>query len=82
MGIVPETRTAPSTGYRCNIPRSKIEELGLEQPSSGIEFWGGYETEGIDRYFKIVMGPCQGGDLISFYCFMPVRFLAFWLENL
>jgi salicylate hydroxylase len=40
--------------------------------SPAIQFWGGFETSDVNKYNKIVMAPCNGGQIISFYCFFPV----------
>ncbi|RSL55509.1 hypothetical protein CEP53_007054 [Fusarium sp. AF-6] len=33
---------------------------------NAIEYWGGYNT-----HYKIVLSPCNGGRLLSYYCFFP-----------
>lgn len=35
-----------------------------------IQFWGGFTKGDLNRYYKIVMSPCSGGDVVSFYCFV------------
>ncbi len=39
--------------------------------SPAIQFWGGIESADINKYNKIVMAPCNDGQIISFYCFFP-----------
>jgi len=74
MGIIPEKTSAPQTCYRCNVPKARVEELGLAWANDpAIQFWGGFPTEGLSQYYKIVMSPCAGGDILSFYCFMPTE---------
>jgi salicylate hydroxylase len=45
--------------------------MPLPLRSPAIQFWGGFETDDVNKYNKIVMAPCNGGKLISFYCFYP-----------
>jgi salicylate hydroxylase len=74
MGIIPEKTSAPQTCYRCNVSREKVEELGLAWANDpAIQFWGGYPKDELSQYYKIVTSPCAGGDILSFYCFMPTE---------
>jgi len=74
IGVEVNKRSAPQTCYRCNVTRQEAERLGLEWANyPGIQFWGGYPIEGLSQYYKIVMSPCAGGDIISFYLFMPTE---------
>lgn len=43
--------------------------LGLVDYSkdSALEYWGGQEG----KWDKIVLSPCNGGRLLSYYCFFP-----------
>ena len=51
-----------------------VEELGLSWAANpAIQFWGGFPTPDQSQYYKIVMSPCSGGDIVSFYCFMPTE---------
>lgn len=36
---------------------------------SALQFWGGQE----ERWDKIVLSQCQGGKLLSYYCFFSTR---------
>ncbi|KAF9450857.1 FAD/NAD(P)-binding domain-containing protein [Macrolepiota fuliginosa MF-IS2] len=76
IGVVPDMKSAPQTCYRCNVLTSEIKRLGLVdyayQPA--IQFWGGMQSKnGRSKYYKIVMSPCSGGEVVSFYCFMPTE---------
>lgn len=75
IGVIPQMRSANQTCYRCNVRREDIEALGLmpDATDPAIQFWGGYEKGDLNRYYKIVMSPCSGGDIVSFYCFMPTE---------
>ena len=44
-------------------------KLGLVDYSlnSALEYWGGQEG----KWDKIVLSPCNGGKLLSYYCFFP-----------
>jgi salicylate hydroxylase len=35
--------------------------------NSALEYWGGQEG----KWDKIVLSPCNGGKLLSYYCFFP-----------
>ncbi|KAF8884605.1 hypothetical protein BD779DRAFT_766113 [Infundibulicybe gibba] len=76
IGITPQMSSAPQTCFRCNVSTDVVKKLNLvdhaRHPS--IQFWGGFEVPDINKYFKIVMSPCAGGDIVSFYCFMPTEF--------
>jgi salicylate hydroxylase len=51
-----------------NVDTEKAVKLGLVDYSknSALEYWGGYNT-----HYKIVLSPCNGGKLLSYYCFFP-----------
>lgn len=68
LGIKPERRPATCTCLHANVETARAVELGLVDYSqnSAIEYWGGYHT-----HYKIVLSPCNGGRLLSFYCFFP-----------
>lgn len=44
-------------------------KLGLVDYSknAALEYWGGQEG----KWDKIVLSPCNGGKLLSYYCFFP-----------
>lgn len=49
--------------------REDVLRLGLTDYSSNaaLEYWGGQEG----KWDKIVLSPCNGGNLLSYYCFFP-----------
>ncbi|KAF9076582.1 salicylate hydroxylase [Rhodocollybia butyracea] len=74
IGVVPEMKSAPQTCYRVNVKKSTVDKLGLVKYSydPAIQFWGGVQGKnGRSKYYKVVMSPCSGGEIVSFYCFMP-----------
>ncbi|KAM0786826.1 hypothetical protein ACM66B_002255 [Microbotryomycetes sp. NB124-2] len=75
IGVVPDIKSANQTCYRCNVKVTDIERLGLVKWAAdpAIQFWGGYHTEDVNKYYKIVMSPCAGEEIVSFYCFMPTE---------
>ncbi|GAA5999691.1 uncharacterized protein JCM10292_003699 [Rhodotorula paludigena] len=74
IGVTPDIKSANQTCYRCNVRRADLAKLGLEWAAHpAIQFWGGYPAPNLSMYYKIVMSPCSGGDLVSFYCFMPTE---------
>ncbi|ORY25836.1 hypothetical protein BCR39DRAFT_485094 [Naematelia encephala] len=74
MKLDPTITSASSSCYRCNVYKDKIEELGLHKfAEPAIQYWGGLESEDINKYLKIVMSPCNGGEVISFYTFFPAE---------
>ncbi|KAI4695542.1 uncharacterized protein J4E84_002169 [Alternaria hordeiaustralica] len=69
IGLNPEKRPAESSCLHANVLRKDIQRLGLEDYSlnSALEYWGGQEG----KWDKIVLSPCNGGELLSYYCFFP-----------
>ncbi|KAI4679919.1 uncharacterized protein J4E88_005809 [Alternaria novae-zelandiae] len=69
IGLNPEKRPAESSCLHANVLRKDIHKLGLEDYSlnSALEYWGGQEG----KWDKIVLSPCNGGELLSYYCFFP-----------
>jgi salicylate hydroxylase len=68
IGINPEKRPAPSSCLHANVTTDEAVKLGLVNygEHSALEYWGGR-----DGYDKIVLSPCNGGKLLSYYCFFP-----------
>ncbi|KAK0383887.1 hypothetical protein NLU13_7979 [Sarocladium strictum] len=68
LGIETVRSPATCTCLHANVTTAKAVELGLEDYSknSALEYWGGYDT-----HFKIVLSPCNGLKLLSYYCFFP-----------
>ncbi|KAJ5256769.1 hypothetical protein N7478_012873 [Penicillium angulare] len=67
LGIRPEKRPSDSSCLHANVDADKAAELGLTNYSadSALEYWGGQEG----KWDKIVLSPCNGGKLLSYYCF-------------
>lgn len=40
-----------------------MSSAGAEADSPLLQFWGGYPTDDLSMYYKIVMSPCAGGDV-------------------
>lgn len=84
IGIVADKKSAPQTCYRLNVLTKDIKELGLVDYAyePAIQFWGGMEgSNGRSKYYKIVMTPCHGTDVVSFYCFMPTELTSHHAEG-
>jgi salicylate hydroxylase len=68
IGIQAEKKPSSSSCLHINVSTSKVRELGLVDYSldSALEYWGGHNTVN-----KVVLSPCNGGELLSYYCFFP-----------
>ncbi|EFW16279.1 hypothetical protein D8B26_006035 [Coccidioides posadasii str. Silveira] len=68
IGIHPEKKAASSSCLHANVDTATAVKLGLVDYSqnSAIEYWGGHHNVN-----KIVLSPCNGGSLLSYYCFFP-----------
>lgn len=68
IGIQPDKRPADQSCLHANVDTATAVKLGLVDYSqnSALEYWGGHHT-----YNKIVLSPCNGGSLLSYYCFFP-----------
>lgn len=68
VGINPEKRPADSSCLHANVSTEQAVKLGLVDYSqdSALEYWGGHHNVN-----KIVLSPCNGGGLLSYYCFFP-----------
>ncbi|KAI1922732.1 hypothetical protein LOZ65_003415 [Ophidiomyces ophidiicola] len=68
IGINPEKKPASSSCLHANVDTATAVKLGLVDYSqnSAIEYWGGHHNVN-----KIVLSPCNGGSLLSYYCFFP-----------
>ena len=66
LGIKVDKKPASSGCLHTNVDTAQAVSMGLVDYSknSGIEFWGGHESKA-----KIVLSPCNGGSLLSYYCF-------------
>lgn len=69
VGIHPEKRPGPASCLHANVMTEDAVRLGLTDYSedSALEYWGGQEG----KFDKIVLSPCNGGKLLSYYCFFP-----------
>lgn len=67
IGIVPDRKPASSSCLHANVDTATAVKLGLVDYSknSAIEYWGGQDIN------KIVLSPCNNGELLSYYCFFP-----------
>ena len=69
LGIHPAKRPSEQSCLHCNVMTEDAVRLGLVDYSqdSALEYWGGQEG----KWDKIVLSPCNGGKLLSYYCFFP-----------
>ncbi|KAH8886559.1 salicylate hydroxylase [Thozetella sp. PMI_491] len=69
IGLTPEKRPSDSSCLHANVTTEEARKLGLVDYSldSALEYWGGQEG----KWDKIVLSPCNGGKLLSYYCFFP-----------
>ncbi|KIX10666.1 uncharacterized protein Z518_01750 [Rhinocladiella mackenziei CBS 650.93] len=69
IGIRPEKKPADSSCLHANVLTEEAVKAGLFDYSqnSALEYWGGQEG----KWDKIVLSPCNGGKLLSYYCFFP-----------
>lgn len=69
IGLNPAKRPAASSCLHTNVHTEDVLKLGLVNYSlhSALEYWGGQEG----KWDKIVLSPCNGGKLLSYYCFFP-----------
>jgi len=68
IGINVEKRPSDSSCLHANVTTQEAVKLGLPDYSknNAIEYWGGHQNVN-----KIVLSPCNGGSLLSYYCFFP-----------
>lgn len=69
IGLNTEKRASDSSCLHANVRTEDTVRLGLVDYSqdSALEYWGGQEG----KWDKIVLSPCNGGKLLSYYCFFP-----------
>jgi len=67
IGIHPTRRIADQQCLHCNVMTEDAVKAGLIDYSQNesLEYWGGQEG----KWDKIVLSPCNGGKLLSYYCF-------------
>ncbi|KAL1852095.1 hypothetical protein Daus18300_012307 [Diaporthe australafricana] len=69
IGITPDKKPADSSCLHANVRTEDAVRIGLVDYSenAALEYWGGQEG----KWDKIVLSPCNGGKLLSYYCFFP-----------
>lgn len=69
IGINPAKRPSDQSCLHANVTTEEAVKLGLVDYSqnAALEYWGGQEG----KWDKIVLSPCNGGKLLSYYCFFP-----------
>lgn len=69
IGINPAKRASEQSCLHANVMTEKAVKAGLVDYSQNeaLEYWGGQEG----KWDKIVLSPCNGGKLLSYYCFFP-----------
>ncbi|EPE35132.1 FAD/NAD(P)-binding protein [Glarea lozoyensis ATCC 20868] len=69
IDIHPVKKPADSSCLHANVMTEDAVRLGLVDYSQhdALEYWGGQEG----KWDKIVLSPCNGGKLLSYYCFFP-----------
>ncbi|OBT90290.1 hypothetical protein VE02_03374 [Pseudogymnoascus sp. 03VT05] len=69
LGIKPAKKAADSSCLHCNVMTEDAVKAGLVDyaKDDALEYWGGQEG----KWDKIVLSPCNGGKLLSYYCFFP-----------
>ncbi|CAG7561858.1 unnamed protein product [Fusarium equiseti] len=69
LGIQPERKPSDQSCLHCNVTTEEAVKAGLVDYSQNeaLEYWGGQEG----KWDKIVLSPCNGGKLLSYYCFFP-----------
>ncbi|MBE7180110.1 MAG: FAD-dependent monooxygenase [Terriglobus roseus] len=68
IGIQVDKRPSDSSCLHTNVTTEQAVKMGLVDYSqhSALEYWGGHNSRN-----KIVLSPCNGGKLLSYYCFFP-----------
>ena len=69
IGVHPERRPSEQSCLHTNVLTEDAVKAGLVNYSenAALEYWGGQEG----KWDKIVLSPCNGGKLLSYYCFFP-----------
>ncbi|KAK5037668.1 hypothetical protein LTS07_001135 [Exophiala sideris] len=69
IGIQPEKTPSEQSCLHANVDTEEAVKAGLVDYSKdgALEYWGGQEG----KWDKIVLSPCNGGKLLSYYCFFP-----------
>lgn len=71
LGLTPDKKPADSSCLHANVRTEDAVRAGLVDYSrdAALEYWGG--QAGDKEWDKIVLSPCNGGKLLSYYCFFP-----------
>lgn len=69
IGIKTEKRPSDSSCLHANVETEVAVKAGLVDygKHAALEYWGGQDHS----FNKIVLSPCNGGSLLSYYCFFP-----------
>lgn len=69
LGISSKKRPAESSCLHAEVSTQEAVAAGLVDFSkdSSLQYWGGQEG----GWDKIVLTPCRGGEMLSYYCFFP-----------
>ncbi|KAF1842939.1 putative salicylate hydroxylase [Cucurbitaria berberidis CBS 394.84] len=69
LGLRVDKKPADSSCLHANVLTDDATKAGLVDYSknTALEYWGGQEG----KWDKIVLSPCNGGKLLSYYCFFP-----------
>lgn len=69
LGLRVDKKPADSSCLHANVLTEDAVKIGLVDYSknAALEYWGGQEG----KWDKIVLSPCNGGKLLSYYCFFP-----------
>ncbi|KAK7431948.1 hypothetical protein QQZ08_001567 [Neonectria magnoliae] len=69
LGVHPAKKPSDSSCLHANVLTEDAVKAGLVDYSKddALEYWGGQEG----KWDKIVLSPCNGGKLLSYYCFFP-----------
>ncbi|KAK7979101.1 hypothetical protein LTR80_002228 [Exophiala xenobiotica] len=67
IGIQPDKTPSEQSCLHANVSTEQAVKLRLVDYSqhNALEYWGGQEG----KWDKIVLSPCNGGKLLSYYCF-------------
>lgn len=65
----PEKKPSPSSCLHANVTTDQAVKMGLVDygEHAALEYW----THSESNWDKIVLSPCNGGKLLSYYCFFP-----------
>lgn len=69
IGIKVDRKPADQSCLHANVLTEDAIKAGLIDygKNAALEYWGGQEG----KWDKIVLSPCNGSKLLSYYCFFP-----------